>query len=261
MTSRLRPFLLGVGISIGIGRRRGLSSASNVCRFIREYRRYNALARACGLPEAQWSAISPILSDFSAEAGSASGDYFHADLWAARKIFLAQPTRHVDIGSRIDGFVAHLLTFRSVEVIDVRVLTAPVDGLAFLQDDASALVGIGDQSLPSISSLHAIEHFGLGRYGDPLAPDGHLRALRSMQRVLAPGGDLYLAVPSGRPRTHFNAQRIVDPLEVVTTLSELVLVDFGAVASSGALDVDADPGEVSRRDYACSLFHFRRPVE
>ncbi|HWF86113.1 MAG TPA: hypothetical protein VG222_14745 [Vicinamibacterales bacterium] len=50
------------------------------------------------------------------------GHYFHQDLWVAKRIYAARPAAHVDIGSRIDGFVAHLLTFMPVTVIDVRPL-------------------------------------------------------------------------------------------------------------------------------------------
>jgi hypothetical protein len=30
------------------------------------------------------------------------------------------PVRHIDIGSRIDGFVANVAAFRKIEVLDVR---------------------------------------------------------------------------------------------------------------------------------------------
>ena len=30
--------------------------------------------------------------------------------------------RHVDIGSRLDGFVAHVASFREIEVLDIRPL-------------------------------------------------------------------------------------------------------------------------------------------
>ncbi len=60
----------------------------------------------------------PMLSDIGGEAGIARGHYFHQDLWAARKIYAARPAFHVDVGSRIDGFVGHLLAFMPVTVFD-----------------------------------------------------------------------------------------------------------------------------------------------
>ena len=39
----------------------------------------------------------------------------------------------------------------------------------------------------SISCLHAIEHFGLGRYGDPVDVLGHVKALDNIRKALTPG--------------------------------------------------------------------------
>ena len=36
----------------------------------------------------------------------------------------------------------------------------------------------------SISSLHAIEHFGLGRYGDPIDYYGHIKAISNITKML-----------------------------------------------------------------------------
>lgn len=58
----------------------------------------------------------PCLSDALEPSGSASGHYFHQDLLVARKVFERQPRKHVDVGSRIDGFVAHVAAFREIEV-------------------------------------------------------------------------------------------------------------------------------------------------
>lgn len=60
----------------------------------------------------------------------------------------------------------------------------------------------------SISSLHAIEHFGLGRYGDPVDYYGHVKAIENITRILKQGGTFYLSVPIGKQRIEFNAHRI-----------------------------------------------------
>src|SRR2546425_10497832 len=73
--------------------------------------------------------LLPTLSDKYIASGVASGHYFHQDLWAARWIYRVNPKRHLDVGSRIDGFVSHLLTFREVEVIDIRPLQSRIEGL------------------------------------------------------------------------------------------------------------------------------------
>jgi hypothetical protein len=200
------------------------------------------------------------VSEYTDSAGVAEGDYFHADLWAARKVFAANPNHHVDVGSRVDGFVAHLLTFRHVKVVDLRPLDSKVDGLSFVRDDATELRSFPDGSIPSLSSLHAVEHFGLGRYGDPLQPDGYLRGMHSLQRVLAPGGHLYFAVPSGRAHIRFNADRVIDPQEVLDTFSQLQLVELSAVLEDGQLHQDVELADIYGSRSACGLYHFVRPA-
>jgi len=63
---------------------------------------------------------SPNLLDKNESGGTTSGHYFHQDLLIARKIFQRNPLRHIDVGSRIDGFVAHVAVFRTIEVLDIR---------------------------------------------------------------------------------------------------------------------------------------------
>lgn len=151
-------------------------------------------------------------------------------MWAARKIFQRRPPEHFDIGSRVDGFIAHVLPFMPVTMIDIRPLAQKVEGLRFIQADATNLEGIADKSLISLSALCSPEHFGLGRYGDPVDPEACFAAFESMQRVLSPGGHLYISVPVGdRSGIAFNAHRIFRPEIVCEALNELRLEDFSVI--------------------------------
>ncbi len=201
-----------------------------------------------------------MLSDYHAGAGVARGHHFHQDLWAARRIFATRPEQHLDIGSRVDGFIAHLLVFMPVTVIDVRPLTTDVTGLNFVRGDATSLDAWADDSVPSISSLHAVEHFGLGRYGDRLDPNGASRAMGAMARVLAPGGRLYFSVPIGAERIEFNAQRVFAPATILQTFAEhrLQLAEFSAVDDRGFLMPSADPLSFTGAHYSCGLFEFSK---
>ena len=49
--------------------------------------------------------------------------------------------------------------------------------------DATKLENMEDNSISSISSLCALEHFGLGRYGDEVNPEGCFEAFDAIQRV------------------------------------------------------------------------------
>lgn len=200
----------------------------------------------------------PILTDMDGGAGTAGGHYFHQDLWAARKIFQQRPPQHVDIGSRMDGFVAHLLTFMPVTVVDIRPLASNIPGLTFLQDDASDLANLPSNSVASLSSLHVAEHFGLGRYTDPIDPNACFKFMASLQRVLAPGGRLYFSVPVGRERVEFNAHRVFSPQTILQHFANLQLVSFSFVADDGSLQQDTDPLALPPSELACGLFEFTK---
>ena len=233
-------------------------SLAGLPRFWRQARAYRAAAAAGPFP-LRWREINPILTDNRASAGIASKDYFHQDLWAARLIHQRRPARHVDVGSRVDGFVAHLLTFMPVDVLDIRPLASEVEGLNFIQADATRLERFADASLDSISSLHAVEHFGLGRYGDPVDPGAHRVVMSELARVLKPGGRLYFSVPVGRQRVEFNAHRVFDPQTVIAGFPGLELVSFAVVDDAGRLVAPANPGDWGAAVFACGLFEFTKP--
>ncbi|RZU41358.1 DUF268 domain-containing protein [Edaphobacter modestus] len=200
----------------------------------------------------------PILSDRKDNAGVASGHYFHQDLWAARKIFERHPSQHIDIGSRLDGFVAHLLVFMPVTVVDIRRLESNLTGLRFLQDDATELSSMADNSVDSISTLHAAEHFGLGRYSDPIDPMACFKFINALQRVLAPGGRLYFSVPIGRERVEFNAHRVFAPKTILDSFSSLRLVSFSFVGDDGQIYEEVDALKIPESELACGLFEFTK---
>ena len=151
----------------------------------------------------------PCLDDRFTDSGSASGHYFYQDLLVARRIFLNKPRHHVDVCSRIDGFVAHVAAFRALEVIDIRPLPGNIPNVTFRQADmmAPALESLLEYC-DSLSCLHALELFGLGRYGDPVSCDGYLLGLTNLYFMLKKGGKLYVSVPIGPQRIECNAHRV-----------------------------------------------------
>ncbi len=56
-------------------------------------------------------------------------------------------------------------------------------------------------------SISCIEHVGLGRYGDKLDPDGDIKMVQNIRKLLRPGGILIFAVPLGRAEVCWNAHR------------------------------------------------------
>jgi hypothetical protein len=179
-------------------------------------------------------ANAPVLSDFYESAGSLSGHYFHQDLMIAQEIYKASPKRHVDVGSRTDGFVAHIATFRTIEVLDTRPLVSKISNIIFKQLDITSAFNYEDEEnqTDSLSCLHTLEHFGLGRYSDPVNFDGWLIGLQNLHKMLKQGGTLYLSVPtSNKQRIEFNSHRIfsipflMKVLEPLFSISEVAFVD------------------------------------
>lgn len=234
-----------------------LRSFRSLPTYVRDALKYQKLNRRPSL-RLRWREAFPILTDMSASAGTIGGHYFHQDLWAARKIFARQPRAHLDIGSRTDGFIAHLLSFMDVTVVDIRPMTSTIRGLTFFQDDATELANIPDNSVDSLSTLHAAEHFGLGRYTDAIDPMACFTFMSSLERVLAPGGRLYFSVPVGRERVEFNAHRVFSPATVLASFPQLQLVTFSYVGDDGALYEGLDPVAMPLSELACGLFEFTR---
>ena len=181
----------------------------------------------------------PILNEFNEEAGIANGQYFHQDLVVASYVYKASPQRHIDIGSRIDGFVAHVASFRDIEYMDIRELQpSEHERIKFIQANIMKDNPSYHEVADSISCLHAIEHFGLGRYGDPICPNGHTIGFTNIVRMLKDGGTLYVSFPIGTStRVEFNAQRVFHPREIFAWAGHenLELVQFDYVDDAGRL--------------------------
>ena len=183
--------------------------------------------------------------------------YFHQAVWAMERIAATKPSRHVDVGSEV-GFVGMVSAVVPVTFVDIRPLPVELARLESVAGDVAAGLPLESRSIESLSSLHVVEHVGLGRYGDELDPDGTRRACAELSRVLAAGGSLYLSLPVGRPRVCFNAHRIHEPRRILEYFPELDLVEFSAVDDSYQRVDGADLEEAATLDYGCGMFHLRR---
>lgn len=235
-----------------------LTHPRRMARFLRDYRRWQRSA-----PE-EWRAdpgeLKWRLTEAEEEAGSTRGHYFLQDLWAAQRVHAFAPERHVDVGSRVDGFVAHVASFCPVEYLDIRPLGCDVPGIAGRIGEIADLP-YEDDSVASLSTLHVVEHIGLGRYGDPIDPDGWRGAVADLQRVLAPGGQLLFSTPVGRQRVVFHAHRIFDAGSIIEAFDRLELAEFSLIPDNRATawEENADPAECGDLKYGCGLFRFTKP--
>jgi SAM-dependent methyltransferase len=221
-------------------------------RYLRDRRAYQALPGAERLARYD---DNPQLGDWT-ETTPYDAHYLHQDAWAARELHALAPERHVDVGSRVT-FVAGIAAFVPVTFVDVRPLDADVPNLTAVAGSVLAMP-FADRSLPSLSCLHVAEHIGLGRYGDPLDPQGTRKAAAELQRVLGPGGVLWFSLPVGEPRTNFNAHRVHDPAEVPAMFPELELASFRAVDDGGRFRDDVAPADLRGASWSAGLYRFER---
>jgi SAM-dependent methyltransferase len=233
-----------------------LRSARGAARYLRDL--------FCFLPQYNGKLeLVPCLHDWFEEAGAAKSEYFWQDLLVARKIFAAKPEKHVDIGSRVDGFVAHVASFREIEIFDIRPITSRIPGVIFKQADLMNPTAI-EEYCDSLSCLHTLEHFGLGRYGDPIDPKGYESGIRNMARILKSGGALYLSVPVGLERIEFNAQHVFDPNTIVNIAkkNQLVLNGFTVFThSDGIVEMNLTNetlDAVGKERYSLGIFSFSK---
>jgi hypothetical protein len=203
-----------------------------------------------------------ILTDYSDSAGAARGHYFHQDLLVAGFIAKNNPRRHVDIGSRIDGFVAHVASYREIEVFDIRKLDqSKHSNIKFVQKDL--MDASETQTSDSVSCLHAIEHFGLGRYGDSIDPEGHLRGVENVARMVENNGTLYISFPIGfEDSVHFNAHRVFHPMSIFEwpgIKDQFELQRFDWVDGAGEIHLDAKVSDaVGSVKYGCGIYTFKK---
>ena len=202
----------------------------------------------------------PVVNDKYAYAGTI-GNYFYQDLWAAKLVLKSQVKEHFDIGSRLDGFISHLLAANiDVTMIDVREFPGGgIEHLHTIVDDATSLCQIKDNSIESISALCSLEHFGLGRYGDTIDPEACFKCFANIQKKMKKGGRLYISLPIGKERVEFNAHRVFYASTIVECFSSLKLEEFSCT-SAGTIEYDVDihkyDDDLHDGNYRYGLFSF-----
>jgi SAM-dependent methyltransferase len=178
--------------------------------------------------------------------------------WAARVLADLRPEKHVDIASSV-FFNAAVSAFVPIDFYDFRHWRLGIDNLKTGFEDVRKL-SFGDGTIPSLSCMHVVEHIGLGRYGEDLDPEGDLKSIAELKRVLAPGGDLLFVVPIGEPKVIFNLHRVYGYDQIISYFSGLRLVEFALVPDKTPGDLIRKAcGELAdRQEFGCGCFWFRK---
>ena len=228
-------------------------------QFRRDYQRFAALsASAQAHWMLRWEDRYPCLNDRTASTDF-DHHYVYHTAWAARLLADQRPAYHVDISSNV-YFCALVSAFLPVRFFDYRPADLRLSNLSSEHADLTRLP-FGDLSVDSLSCMHVVEHIGLGRYGDPLDPDGDRKAMCELQRVLAPKGSLLFVVPVGKPKIMFNAHRIYAYSQIMTAFTGLQLARFDLITDrpSDGLIENAPAEAADGQSYGCGCFWFRRP--
>ena len=175
---------------------------------------------------------------------------------ACEEALKSMPVQHVDIGSSALT-MSVLSAWVDTVFVDYRPLKLSLRGLTSVAGDILNLP-FESGSVFSASCLHVIEHIGLGRYGEPLDPQGSIKAALELQRILCPGGRLFLSLPIGQERVNFNAHRFHSPESVVNMFPLLKLVDFSYVDDEGRFMEYRQPSEATDLQYGCGMFVFKK---
>lgn len=238
-----------------------VSRARRFRLYRRQFNEFGRLAKASTRRTVPlWEDRYPCLEDSTVATGF-DRHYIYHPAWAARILAQTRPDKHLDISSTLN-FCSIVSAFVPFDFFDYRPATLVLPGLSSKSADLTNL-DWADGSVDSLSCMHVIEHIGLGRYGDPIDPDGDLQAIRELVRVLATGGSLLIVVPVGRESICFNAHRIYDARKFASYFSGLELVDFALVPDGDAPDglIRENAFDVaSQQSYGCGCFWFKRPA-
>lgn len=249
--------------SIGIDLKSFLKGLKGIPVYFTNYFKFKKIAEG-SKNEFPVKEFYPCLPDRYDKAGSIPLHYFYQDVLVASKIFENNPITHVDVGSRIDGFVAHVASFREIEVLDIRSFAIDLLNIKYVQADLTAedfqLVNHCD----SISSLHAIEHFGLGRYGDNLDYYGHIKGLNNIYKALKQNGKFYFAVPIGEQRIEFDAHRVFSIAYLLDYFKDKYRVDsFSFITDDNRLFADYELSDNDIKNncgcfFGCGIFELTK---
>ena len=230
-----------------------LVGALHLPRYLRDWLDFRRTAPPAARPRLRDS--YPCLTDWSPSTPF-DPHYFYQGAWLARHLAARSAPVHVDVGSSV-MMLSVMTAWAPTVFVDVRPLRANIGGLLPVAGSIARLP-FADASVASLSCLHVIEHIGLGRYGDPLDPDGATKAAAELRRVLAPGGRLYLSTPVGRERVCFNAHRVFVPATVLNWFGGFRLAEFACVDDSGHFNAHAAPDDARHLDYGCGMFVLER---
>lgn len=221
-------------------------------RFLIQWMKYCIASKETNI---RFSDTHPCLGDWTTHTPF-DAHYFYQGAWLARRVLINKPSKHTDVGSSVLTIGVLSAAVETV-FVDFRPLKVNLHSLTSVAGNILDL-SFPDNSIESLSCLHVIEHIGLGRYGDPIDPEGSHKAAAELQRVVCPGGKLYLSLPIGRERVCFNAHRVYAPSTVLAMFAQMKLIEFSIVDDEALYREHASIQDSDKLEYGCGLFIFNK---
>lgn len=227
--------------------------------FFKDVIEYKSLNKSNRFP-IEIKSFYPCLSDRTSTTDF-DRHYVYHTAWAIRKVTEKKPLKHIDISSSL-FFCSALSATVTTEFYDYR--PAPLK-LSNLQTNFSDLSNLPfpDNSIESLSCMHVVEHVGLGRYGDKMNPDGDLKAISELKRVVKQNGTLLFVVPVGKEKVKFNAHRIYSIEQILLlfkgwSVEEFYLIPDKEFSETPILNPSNDI--VEKQEYACGCFMLKKNI-
>ena len=145
-----------------------------------------------------------------------------------------------------------------MEFYDYRPANIKINNLECKSADVTSLP-FEENSIDSLSCMHVVEHIGLERYGDAFDPEGDLKAINELKRVLKPSGNLLFVVPIGeKMRIQYNAHRIYTYEVILNYFSDLNLEEFSLITDDSSYIENATKEMANNQRYGCGCFFFKK---
>jgi hypothetical protein len=182
----------------------------------REMERQVTAARALAASVARLALLPPAAAAASLLALQARGGLVLLAEALRRHAGRVAGARALVVGSQTPVVEALLLAFNASRVTSVEYNELTYAGVETLTPAALAALPAAarEGAFDLVLSISSIDHDGLGRYGDPLAPDGDLMSSDDVHALLAPGGLYFLTVPVGPDVLVWNLHRRYGPVRL-----------------------------------------------
>lgn len=155
----------------------------------------------------KWTTSSPWW-DFDRVAKKGQSYYKQTDsfLYSALEQYDIRDKEVVIIGSEMPWYECVFSYYGGkVTTIEYRDVDCQIPGLTVMTPDE---FNANPKKFDVAVSISSIEHDGLGRYGDPIDPNGDLKAMEKIKELLKPEGLLFFSVPVGSDALVWNVHRI-----------------------------------------------------